>query len=329
VTWTLSWELGGVQGVAVDVDVSWSESISLTRQQGNWRSASVSAILPIDMTTQRAHPKTGFAALSWDGVDVISGRWRSASWSPTSDGRSMMAFDISETDADDTGTWPPTSTQYPRQDPNQIVGYDITIGPRRRLGNGAGMTAGAWIETPVLSKDLFPNVAAPADGATWPYPIGQPGRGQTSPAAPAYLYDTVAGEIGISGVPINCATVTMYGPKITASTDVTSSVIVSVAGVTVRHKARSNGTAYAYVLVADISATIDTNPEGRFYWSATSDATPSGAGDALLTILSASSLAMETVAVRAPEAEPLRTLFHPAADRPSRSCRLSGHLRDL
>ena len=291
-TWTLQWAFGGDAGIADDVNASWSESISLTRQTGNWRSASVVALLPIDMRTQRAHPRTGFAVLLWDGVERIRGRWKSPAFIPTSDGRARFEFDLSDSDEDDAGVWPPTSTQYPRQNPEAIVDYDITVGPRHRLGGGAGWSAGAWIETPVLSKDLFPDIAAPSEGAAWPYPIGAPGFGGANAAAPAWVFDVTLGKAGISGVPVSCTGVTLWGPKVTASTDVTSTIYLS-ASVPVYHEARSDGTAYAYVLLSDLPGTIDATPTNLFYWSTDTDATPSGAGDAVLSILAASTLAID------------------------------------
>ena len=214
-TWSLVWSLGGQAGMVEDLDVQWSESISLTRQTGNWRRASIDVLLPIDMRTQRAHPRTGAATLFWNGVQVIDGPWRAPSYQQTSDGRARVQFELSDDDEDDRGTWPPVSMQYPRRGPREISSSQIVIEPGPRTWGGR--LPGRWTDVPILSSMEFPNIAAPAEGATWPYPIGSPGRGRSIPAAPAYVYDTrITGgnerKAGISGVPVDCATITVYGP---------------------------------------------------------------------------------------------------------------------
>ena len=386
-TWSLAWSLGGLSGTIDDVDVQWSESISLTRTTGNWRRASLDVLLPIDMRAQRAHPRTGAATLYWNGVQIIDGPWRSPEYQQASDGRARFAFELSDDDEDDRGTWPPVSLQYPRRGPREISNSQIVIEPGPRTWGG--LIPGKWLDVPILSSVEFPNIAEPAEGATWPYPIGRPGRGASLPAVPAYVYDTrITGgntrKAGISGVPVDCTTITVYGPTrdvwrvtvtsatnaytyrltlvipggddqtvtytsdgsatideivtglaaawnaeqlvtsaatatgdiiddviwlrgvtpgvgmVVASADAgltithyaTASMTTPQTGVTVHHAARDNGTAYAYFEMGDLTD-IDSSPANTFYWSAEQDATPSGAGDVLLSILAASSQAVD------------------------------------
>jgi len=389
VTWTLQWALGGDAGIADDVDASWSESISLTRSTGNWRSASVVALLPIDMRTERAHPRTGFAVLLWDGVERIRGRWKSPAFIPTSDGRARFEFDLSDSDEDDAGVWPPTSTQYPRQSPTAVTSTTVVELTPGGVSNGARFPATYDWNRPVLARDEFPDIATPAEGATWPYPIGAPGLGSDHPAAPAYVYDAsiIGGhtrKAGISGVPASCASVTVYGPAVDvwtvtviAATNNTAYTLVlvspggtfsatytsdasatideivtglasawngtpetvaagyarpdtgantvviygavidqrftvskSIADLTLTHTTtasaispapgiataigdRDNGTSFSYFELSDISGVIDASPDNQFYWSSSTDATPSGAGDVVLSILAASSMVID------------------------------------
>lgn len=386
-SWSLAWSLGGLSGTVDDVNVQWSESISLTRQTGNWRRASLDVLLPIDMRTQRAHPRTGAATLRWNGEQVIDGPWRSPAYQLTADGRARFTFEISDDDEDDRGTWPPTSLEFPRRNPREFSNSQIVITPGPRTWGGR--IPATFTDVPILSRVEFPNIAEPADGATWPYPIGQPGRGQSVPAAPMYVYDTrITGgntrKAGFSGVPVTSATITVYGPtrdvwrvEVTAATNAhvytlnliaggsaaqavsytsdgtatideivqgladawnaetlvtgvataaaniiddviwitgvvagagmvvseadadltvthytTASMVAPQTGVAVHHGQRDNGTAYAYIELNDLVG-IDSSPSNTFYWSAESDATPSGAGDVLASIYAASSLAVD------------------------------------
>lgn len=388
-TWSLQWALGGDAGIVDDVDASWSESVSLTRQTGNWRSASVVALLPVNMTTQRAHPRTGFAVLLWDGVERIRGRWKSPAYTPTSDGRTRFEFDLSDADEDDAGVWPPTSTQYPRQNPNAVTNLAIVELTPGGVSNGTRYPATYDWNRPVLAKDEFPDIATPAEGATWPYPIGAPGFGSERPAVPAYVYDAsiIGGhtrKAGISGVPVSCVAVDVYGPTVDvwtvtviAATDSTAYVLTlassggtftatytsdasatideivvglasawnnsaetsaagyarpdtgtntiritgaviaqrftvseSSADLTIAHTTtasntgrvagvatglgdRDNGSSFSYFELSDVSSVIDPSPDNQFYWSTDTDATPSGAGDVVLSMLAASTMAVD------------------------------------
>lgn len=294
--WSLAWQFAGDRGVIEDIDVAWSESISLTRQSGNWRRASIDVLLPIDMRTCRHHPRTGAATLSWDGAISIAGRWQDPKYTQTSDGRARFTFDLADDESEDRGVWPPTSLQFPRRNPNEISWWDFVVvpGDSRPFHRRPAEVNDA---SPVLSKDEFPDIAEPNEGATWPYPIGMPGRGQNRPAVPAYVYDTRVGggnfrKAGISGIPIGCATVTMYGPTDNGGVHPPMDTTASDTGIAVYSASRENGTAFAFIDLRDL-VNVDNEPDFRFFWSATTEATPAGAGDVMLSILEASSVAVD------------------------------------
>ena len=304
-TWSLTWRLGGASGTVDDVDVAWSESVSLTRSEGNWRSASVDVVIPVDFTTLRVNPRTGYAQIAWNGNVQITGRWKGTQYEPLPDGRARVSFDVSDVDEDDKGRWPPSGDVYPRRDPDEVSTWDLVAVEGARTWGGAGGRLPDTLEVvPILSSTEFPDIAEPADGQVWPYPMGRPGRGEVRPACPAYVYDTRTGggnsrKAGISGVPVSCTTITVYGPRYGGTAaNAPSNITDSATGIAVHHATRENGTAFAYFELADIYTLIDNSPDNSFWWSAEQDAAPSGAGDVILDALTASTRQIDFLAWR-------------------------------
>lgn len=306
-TWSIAWNYAGESGEVDGIDVQWTESLALERAIAGFRQASVSFLLPLDLhaIAVRFHPLRGFASLRFSGSEVIAGRWRDVSYEPTGDGRTVLSITVSQSDEDDRGVFPPLSAWRPQRNPGEIVDYGQ---PRAAtswdIANKAGDDGLIWItdpnarwdtpgrnpdtlvRDPLLRKDLWPNIAAPAEGASWPYPVGRPGRGTTLPAVPAYMIDETGDpKILIAGTQIAAPTVTVFGPATAGGSGLTYDEDVPV-----NHAIDATGFVYAYVLASDLT-NVNADPVNTFYWSSPdNDTTPGGAGDLLLDIASASTL---------------------------------------
>lgn len=305
-TWSVVWSYAGQSGETEDVAASWSESVSLARSVGNWRSVSLSIVIPLDvmaLSSRGHHPRTGGAILSSDHEPVMSGPWSDVSVTPLTGGATRVDFTLSQRDTEDVGVFPPLSKSRPVRDPNERVGWAdarvATARERVRLGFPAyrpRLGPEVYVQDPILRKDRWPNIAEPAEGAGWPYPFGKPGgRGADFPAVPAYMVVEGANpslrRILIAGCPISASTVTVWGPSTAGGTDLTSDT-----GVAVLTAEDDDGFTYSYVRGPSLS-NVAPDPGNSFWWSSPGGSTtPGGAGDLLLTILSASSVQYDAAA---------------------------------
>lgn len=299
---TLYWRWAGREGVAEDVEVTWSlrgYALIGRASAGEWR-ATVRTVLPFSIADGGGvgWPPVGEGRIECEGELVLEGPMEVAYSAPTVEGQTPVELVIGDAQVEERGLFPPAGPPPPVRRPGDVVdGRWVTDDTRRRLRGGTGPVELGWEQIIRADSDVFSNIPEVSDGQGFPYVIGAPGTAR-KPGSPAWWVDEGTGSDklvvdGYGGMPAS-GKVAIWGPtfanpdgrKMAVAEDVPLYTTTSDTGQTI-----------TYVLTSDITGLYAPNDppiylraDLRYFASWLYGAPrPGGAGTVLLSILAQSS----------------------------------------
>ena len=277
-----------------------SSSANLWQPRTAARSATVSFLDEVGIARLVSNgyaPQSGLASLYYNDVLIIQGNWSEIEFGPIG---APVSFTVSESvkEAASIITASGAVLRALTEDELGSGTVDPVVVGNRKPQDFNGFNRGV----PKATTAIWSSVSRVAEGRIYPFIIGAPGSAN-HPGSPALYVDIAVGadKFLIAGHEVNCSTVTLWGPG--PEGELTSSGGVALP---VNHAKDLEGRLVAYVLGSDLTSTQNTtdtdnkvvlgsgiqlDPSAEYFVSWTGgEATPSGAGDALLLLLGLSTL---------------------------------------